>query len=128
MHYLESYDWPGNVRELENAIERALALSAGETLTAEDVPSQLLSRVKQPAAGIYLPADGVELEEFLDQIRRQLMSEALDRTNGIQTQAAELLGVTFRSFRYYAKKLGLTGSDSPEDASNESPEAVGDPN
>jgi len=133
MHYLESYDWPGNVRELENAIKRALALSAGETLTAEDVPTQLVSRVKQPAAGIYLPADGVDLEGFLDQIRRQLMSEALDRTNGIQTQAAELLGVTFRSFRYYAKKLGLTGSDEPGDAGDEpasgqTPEAVGDPN
>jgi two-component system, NtrC family, response regulator PilR len=122
MRFLESYDWPGNVRELENVIERALALSAGETLTEEDVPAQLLSRTKQPTAGIYLPAEGLELETFLDQIRRQLMAEALERTNGVQTQAAEVLGVTFRSFRYYAKKLGLTGSNGEGESDSEGDE------
>jgi two-component system response regulator PilR (NtrC family) len=119
MRFLESYDWPGNVRELENVIERALALSSGEAITPEDVPSQLLSRTSQPLAGIFLPADGLDLEAYLDQIRRQIMDEALERSGGVQTQAAELLGVSFRSFRYYAKKLGLTGSgqdDSDADA------------
>jgi len=49
-------------------------------------------------------------------MRRQLMTQALDRCNGIQTQAADLLGMTFRSFRYYAKKMGLMGSDESETA------------
>ena len=48
-------------------------------------------------------------EEYLDEIRVHLMTEALERTNWVQTQAAELLGMSFRSFRYYAKKAGLTG-------------------
>ena len=59
-----------------------------------------------------LPAEGLNLEDYLESIRRQLMREALDRSRGVQTQAAELLGISFRSFRYYAKKAGLTGKDS----------------
>ena len=60
------------------------------------------------------------------------MREALDRSQGVQTQAAEILGISFRSFRYYAKKLGLTGNDEAEpadaelDAPNEMPAAVGE--
>ncbi len=74
----------------------------------------------QPSIGeeMILPEDGLQLEPYLDDVRRQLMSQALERTNGTQTQAAELLGMTFRSFRYYARKMGLTGADetSPETA------------
>ena len=110
MRLLESYDWPGNVRELENLIERAVALSAGDVVTAQDLPAQLRG---QPAGerevSVALPDGGLDLEAYLDQLRAQLMAQALERTGGVQTQAAELLGMTFRSFRYYAKKLGLTG-------------------
>ena len=49
------------------------------------------------------------IRAYLDSVRTQLMTEALDRTGWVQTQAAELLGMSFRSFRYYAKKAGLTG-------------------
>ena len=49
---------------------------------------------------IELPAEGLDLEGYLESIRRQLMREALDRSRGVQTQAAELLGISFRSFRY----------------------------
>ncbi len=113
MKTLESYDWPGNVRELENVIERALALSADEAITAEDIPAQLTSRTPREVDSVSLPDQGLDLESYLDDIRRQLMSEALERSNGVQTQAAELLGVSFRSFRYYAKKLGLIGTEEP---------------
>jgi two-component system response regulator PilR (NtrC family) len=67
----------------------------------------------QPTIGeeMTLPEDGLQLEPYLDDVRRQLMAQALDRTNGTQTQAAELLGMTFRSFRYYARKMGLTGTE-----------------
>ncbi len=51
----------------------------------------------------------MELEPYLDEIRRDLMRQALERTDGVQTQAAEILNISFRSFRYYAKKLELTG-------------------
>ena len=60
---------------------------------------------------ISLPEEGLDLEAYLEDIRAQLMQQALERTDGVQTQAAELLGMSFRSFRYYAKKAGLKGGD-----------------
>jgi len=60
-------------------------------------------------SAVELPAGGLDLEAFLDEQRARLMAQALERTGGVQTQAAELLKMTFRSFRYYAKKAGLTG-------------------
>jgi two-component system response regulator PilR (NtrC family) len=114
---LEAYHWPGNVRELENVIERALALSSGDALGAEDIPTHLLRPVPATAATAELPADGLDLEAHLDDLRRELMAQALDRSAGVQTRAAELLGMSFRSFRYYGKKLGLTGEREEEAAS-----------
>ena len=109
MQMLESYDWPGNVRELENLIERALALTHAETITTRDLPIHLLTHRKVNADLIELPEEGLDLEKYLEGIRVQLMQQALDRAGGVQTQAAELLGMSFRSFRYYAKKGGLKG-------------------
>ena len=110
MRHLESYDWPGNVRELENVIERAMALAQGEVINRTDLPARILYGSSSPGDGVTLPEGGFDLETYLDDVRRKLMAQALERTNGVQTQAASLLGMSFRSFRYYAKKLGLTGS------------------
>ena len=116
MRLLEGYDWPGNVRELENMIERILALAHSETITTKDVPVQLLTHRKSHAEIVSLPEEGLDLEAYLEDIRAQLMVQALERTGGVQTQAAELLGMSFRSFRYYAKKAGLKGGgDSDEE-------------
>ncbi|NJL29458.1 MAG: sigma-54-dependent Fis family transcriptional regulator [Thermoanaerobaculia bacterium] len=109
LRHLEEYDWPGNVRELENTIERALALATSETLTPRDLPRHIVSRESKPTEAVVLPEDGLDLERYLDEIRAQMMSQALERCHGVQTQAAELIGMTFRSFRYYAKKLKLAG-------------------
>jgi two-component system response regulator PilR (NtrC family) len=111
MKMLESYDWPGNVRELENLIERALALSHSETITTRDLPVHLLTHRKSAEDLVNLPEEGLDLEAYLESIRAQLMMQALERTSGVQTQAAELLGMSFRSFRYYAKKAGLKGGE-----------------
>ncbi|MEA2564363.1 MAG: two-component system, NtrC family, response regulator PilR [Acidobacteriota bacterium] len=111
MHVLESYDWPGNVRELENLIERILALSHAEIITTRDLPVHLLTQRRANSDLIHLPEEGLDLEAYLEDIRAQLMQQALERTSGVQTQAAELLGMSFRSFRYYAKKAGLKGGD-----------------
>ncbi|MGB5296924.1 MAG: sigma-54 dependent transcriptional regulator [Thermoanaerobaculia bacterium] len=110
MRILEGYHWPGNVRELENMIERALALAEGNTLSAEDLPAQILEPAPPIGDAPNLPAEGMNLEQYLDEIRKQLMAEALDRAAGVQTQAAEVLGMSFRSFRYSAKKMGLTST------------------
>ena len=109
MKILEGYLWPGNVRELENVIERALALATGDTITAEDIPEHIVRPSTDLSDSICLPPEGMDLENYLDEIRKRLMAEALDRTSGVQTQAADLVGMSFRSFRYYAKKMGLTG-------------------
>ncbi len=111
---LESYHWPGNVRELENTIERLLALSTQSLITTADLPSNIRFCQPQGPQGIDLPPEGLDLESHLDQIRLQLMEQALDRCDGVQTQAADMLKMSFRSFRYYAKKLGLTGTGSEE--------------
>ena len=111
MDVLESYDWPGNVRELENLIERVLALSHAETVTTRDLPVHLLTNRRTSSELIQLPEEGIDLEAYLEDIRAQLMLQALERTEGVQTQAAELLGMSFRSFRYYAKKAGLKGGE-----------------
>jgi two-component system, NtrC family, response regulator PilR len=111
MQILESYDWPGNVRELENLIERVLALSHAEIITTRDLPVHLLTNRRTHPDLVQLPEEGLDLEAYLESIRTQLMIQALERTNGVQTQAAEILGMSFRSFRYYAKKAGLKGGD-----------------
>ncbi|MEM7481381.1 MAG: sigma-54 dependent transcriptional regulator [Acidobacteriota bacterium] len=107
MKALERYDWPGNVRELENVVERTLALTTGPTLTSKDLPDAVFSMRSSNPTAVQLPEEGMDLEAYLEHVRAQLMGQALERADGVQTQAAELLGMSFRSFRYYAKKAGL---------------------
>jgi two-component system response regulator PilR (NtrC family) len=111
MRALEAYHWPGNVRELENVVERTLTLAPGETLRREDLPAYTLTNRRADPAAAALPDEGIDLEAYLDRVRSDLMRQALERSGGVQTRAAELLGTSFRSFRYYAKKAGLTGDD-----------------
>jgi two-component system response regulator PilR (NtrC family) len=124
MRLLEAYDWPGNVRQLENLIERALALSADEVITAKDIPLEIIRGSSVAEDAVSLPVDGLDLEEYLTGLRRQLMSQALDRCEGVQTKAAELLRISFRSFRYYAKKLGLSTGDATEVAEVSEPSST----
>ncbi len=108
MRLLENYPWPGNVRELENTLERTVALEIGPVITSRSLPISITSRFSGslPDFGS-LPAEGLDLEEYLETVGKRLMQEALERSSGVQTQAAELLKMSFRSFRYYAKKYGL---------------------
>jgi two-component system response regulator PilR (NtrC family) len=114
MKRLEAHHWPGNVRELENLVERAVALSTTPTIDVDDFPESLSARPFGGAAAVELPPEGLDLEALLDRQRVDLMRQALVRTGGVQTQAAELLGMTFRSFRYYARKAGLTVATAEE--------------
>ena len=110
MRLLEGYAWPGNVRELENLIERAVALSASGVITAADLPAYLAGGTSVSSEPFVLPEEGLDLEAWLERVRTEMMRQALDRAGGVQTQAAEMLGMSFRSFRYYAKKSGLTAA------------------
>src|SRR5436309_11002280 len=107
MRAIEKYHWPGNVRELENVVERMIALETSEVLTTKSLPEAVLLGGSIPDVTFDLPPDGISLEDHLEAIGKIFMMKALERTGGVQTQAAELLRMSFRSFRYYAKKYDL---------------------
>jgi two-component system response regulator PilR (NtrC family) len=118
MSVLSAHDWPGNVRELENAIERAVALEQTQVVLPESLPAQVRSRSQravggsdgdtgQRSAGMPELKEGFDLEALGEEFYRHYIALALERAGGVQTKAAEMLGMSFRSFRYYAKKFNL---------------------
>jgi two-component system, NtrC family, response regulator PilR len=112
MRLIEKYHWPGNVRELENVIERMIALEPSEVLTTKSLPEHVLLGGTIPDIATFdLPAEGISLQDHLESIGKTFMLKALERSGGVQTQAAELLRMSFRSFRYYAKKYDLIPRD-----------------
>ena len=114
MRALDRYQWPGNVRELENVVERMIALESSEVLNTKSLPEYVLIGAEVPEMPLELPVDGMSLENHLESIAKIFMLKALERTGGVQTQAAELLRMSFRSFRYYAKKYELIPREKDE--------------
>ena len=109
---IKGYDWPGNVRVLENTIERAVAMSTEEELRVE-LPNAGQSAMPASTAGagalgVVLPNDGIDLERYIADIEKSLLQSALRRSNGTQTRAAELLKLSYRSFRHMMKKYDLS--------------------
>ena len=111
MALLRAYGWPGNIRELENAMERAVALERTPSILPESLPEQVLSAMPAAAAAAPqpdgFPDAGFDLEQHVQHIEREYIAEALRRAGGVKVKAAELLGMSFRSFRYYTKKYNL---------------------
>ena len=109
MELLMRYDWPGNIRELENVLERAVALEATPTILPDSLPAAIRGDAKESASLTpeVLPAAGFDLEAHVKEIEMGYIAEALKRAGGVQVKAAELLGMSFRSFRYYVKKYNL---------------------
>lgn len=107
---LKNHPFPGNVRELENTLERALALCDGQVIAAEDFLLQGESRAQPNLANdpVITPADGLALPEYLENIEKQMILDALEKTGQNKTAAAKLLGVSFRTLRYRLSKLGLS--------------------
>jgi two-component system, NtrC family, response regulator PilR len=111
MRRLEVYEWPGNVRELENTIERAVALESGSRISVEALPDRIRNHFQQiiphsgaNGNGVIIPPEGLNLEEHIRKVERSYLLAALERSGGVRTRAAELLKMTYRSFRHYAKK------------------------
>jgi two-component system, NtrC family, response regulator PilR len=111
MARLAEYDFPGNVRELENILERAVTLSDGQRITAAEL--QLRRHTDLPGAAPATgapaaPAPGATpLEQHVEEVEKRAIRDALEKTRGNKTRAAELLGMTFRQLRYKVKKLGI---------------------
>jgi two-component system, NtrC family, response regulator PilR len=107
---MESYSWPGNVRELENAIERAVALERGNEITVDALPERIVQGAAVSGAdrfAIDLPGDGIDLQAHVEQIERRMIEAAIAHAGGVRTKAADLLKMSYRSFRHYAKKYDL---------------------
>src|SRR5437762_5998564 len=110
MRLLESYSWPGNVRELEHTIERAVALERTEMIQPERLPEQITNYSQtRISSDLQLPDDGINLTAHLDQLEKTYVLEALKRTDGNQTSAADLLKVSVRSLRHLLDKHGIRG-------------------
>jgi two-component system, NtrC family, response regulator PilR len=111
MAALQAYSWPGNIRELENAIERAVALERSPSILIDSLPDQVggaATPLSTPAPAVdSFPPAGFDLEQHVQEIEREYIAEALRRAGGVKVKAAELLGMSFRSFRYYTKKYNL---------------------
>lgn len=112
MRTLLNYNYPGNVRELQNIIERAVTLTRGDMILPDVLPPHLQEQsFAQAAHDLEIPTDGLDLEAMVAQLERELITKALERTDGSKTKAAELLGITFRSLRYRIDKYGMDDSE-----------------
>jgi len=110
MRLLEAYSWPGNVRELEHTIERAVALERTEMVQPERLPEQITNYSQtRISSDLELPAEGINLTAHLDQLEKSYVLEALKRTDGNQTNAADLLKMSVRSLRHLLDKHGIRG-------------------
>jgi two-component system, NtrC family, response regulator PilR len=113
MRKLESYDWPGNVRELENTMERAVALETGSEISLRVLPDRVAgyatnSNLEASSNGSSaFPPEGVDFEKEIAEAERRYLQAALEKASGVRTRAAELLKISYRSFRHYAKKHNL---------------------
>jgi two-component system response regulator PilR (NtrC family) len=112
----ERYPWPGNVRELENVIERAVVLETGEKISKTSLPDELLSDLSLEKFQVpELDQSNIDLEKTLDQIEKEMIANALMRSDGIINKAAETLNLSFRSMRYRIEKHKLRDKSKDDD-------------
>src|SRR5687767_9936694 len=104
---LNDYHYPGNVRQLESALERAILLSENDTITVDDLPPEMSSAGRPASTNgdtqFKLPPEGVNFED----VERNLIMQAMDRTDNNITKSAKLLGLTFRTLQYRLEKFGF---------------------
>jgi len=123
---LADHSFPGNVRELENIVERAVTLCEGSVVGEEDLPASLRGTLPPPPpeADERVPV-GFDLQRHLDELERTYLNKALAQSGGVKQDAAKLLGISFRSFRYRLKKFQDPGAAEPESAEDDLSEDAG---
>src|ERR1035437_1116083 len=117
MEVLLDYSWPGNVRQLESALERAILLCEGDTVTPRDLPDEVLSRKKpgrsrdtQRGDRYEIPSEGFNFETF----ERDAILQALERNDWVIAKAAKMLAMSYRTLQYRIDKFGLKRGDQPK--------------
>jgi two-component system response regulator PilR (NtrC family) len=109
---LKNFEWPGNVRQLENTIERAVAMETGNELKVDLEADRPRARVAATtngngSGGPHVSTDGIDFEKYVAGVERSLIESALEQSGGVQIRAAELLKVSYRSFRHLLKKYDI---------------------
>lgn len=108
---LKAFDWPGNVRQLENTIERAVAMETGNELRIDLDADRPRARAAAASSNGHsspdVPSDGIDFEKYVAGVERSLIESALQQSGGVQIRAAELLKVSYRSFRHLLKKYDI---------------------
>jgi two-component system, NtrC family, response regulator AtoC len=107
---MKHYHWPGNIRELRNVIERGMVLCDGRKIQLAHLPAELCNRSSAPSGRMPadLPPEGVNLEDLVSQLESRLIEEALGKTGGNQSEAADLLSISRDQLRYRLEKYGLS--------------------
>ncbi len=114
MDILNDYDFPGNVRELEHIIERGVAMESSSIILPDSLTLSTYRRAQTQAPGsapMTLPLRGFDLDQYLGDAEKKLLQQALQQAQGVKLKAAELLGISFRSFRYRLIKYELASED-----------------
>ena len=116
MRMLMAQEWKGNVRELENVLERAVALATTDMITPQHL-QECLQKPNSTREGLpaEIPTEGVDLENLIGSMEKDLLLKALQKSRGIKKEAARLLRLNFRSFRYRLEKYGIKRDDSMND-------------
>jgi two-component system response regulator PilR (NtrC family) len=106
---LKRWSWPGNVRELENAVEHAVAVSDGrqEMVELAHLPESVTGLAVSGDQVIQIPEEGIDFEKQISQTEKQYLLAALGIAGGVRRRAADILHMSYRSFRHYAKKYGI---------------------
>ena len=108
---LKALEWPGNVRQLENTIERAVAMEMGNELKVDFEADRPRARAAAASSNGHsspnVPTDGIDFEKYVAGVERSLIESALQQSGGVQIRAAELLKVSYRSFRHLLKKYDI---------------------
>jgi two-component system response regulator PilR (NtrC family) len=110
LRLLERCHWRGNVRELENVIERAVVLTPGDIIGVDSLPDEIRSLPERtPTTPTEIPEGGIDMETMVSDMEKDLLMRAMEKAHGVKKEAARLLNLSFRSFRYKLAKYGLSG-------------------